>query len=290
MPDLDTMANKRIPAPQTQRKRLIEVAAAAEANFQRSIDLVLIHNDGPAVKGVQPKASLNPLIVVTAVAAWERLVNDTYHALTTADNWFKVGEEQSEFWRAYSEKMGHLDNIEGLKDLEDHGRIVDNWKGTFAHDQWGGISPSRWGRLKGNTLGAKYGLTIGQHLDQWILLRHAIAHNAMPQLEKRISAKKWDTSVNPKSDPFRNSEGEKICLWGPSTVQAAPARACLLALLQVADSTLKTLADRTGAVRDEVALPNGWFQPELPKSLARGHQGSRVLWGTKLPVKGVRFD
>lgn len=52
-----------------------DACLAARVGMSDMVDLLLIHNERP-VRGLQPRSVLNRLVVLLAVAPWERLVSD----------------------------------------------------------------------------------------------------------------------------------------------------------------------------------------------------------------------
>ena len=262
------MSGNNEPVISTKRRRMKKVAAQARIDFSKAIDLVLVHNERE-VKGAQPRASLNPHIVLTAVSSWERLVHDTNQSLTVPRNAVKPHRSQASSRKSSPAKLATLP---GLSSLD----IVSNWRGNFAFG-WTGKHPVRWEFLSGTQAGQKGGLTISQHVDQWISVRHGVAHQALPQkahqAQNGIAANK---AVHGKG---------RAVIWtsssGVDTIQSGAARACLVEMLQVADCTLRTVAESIGLRPSELGLPGGWFESELPTHLARGYKGGepRQLWG-----------
>jgi hypothetical protein len=60
------------------------VCRHARLNVRDALDLIAVHAE-KAVSGAQPRAALNPAIVVAAVSSWERFVADLVGALTPLD-------------------------------------------------------------------------------------------------------------------------------------------------------------------------------------------------------------
>lgn len=71
------MANAAVvqPIDASQETQFAELCRDTSFGFRDSVDLVLIHNEED-VRGIQPRAVLNDLTVLLAVAAWERFVVD----------------------------------------------------------------------------------------------------------------------------------------------------------------------------------------------------------------------
>lgn len=59
----------------SHREAFALAANYTRAGLQDAIDLILIHNE-VSVRGDQPRTTLNPLIAMLSVAAWERFVAD----------------------------------------------------------------------------------------------------------------------------------------------------------------------------------------------------------------------
>jgi hypothetical protein len=60
-------------------ERFAKVCKATRSNVRTALDLIFIHAE-KEVRGRQPRASLNPLTILSAAAAYERFFNDLYAA------------------------------------------------------------------------------------------------------------------------------------------------------------------------------------------------------------------
>jgi hypothetical protein len=70
------MANAAVvqPIDASQETQFAELCRDTSLGFRNSVDLVLIHNEED-VRGIQPRAVLNDLTVLLAVAAWDSCRN-----------------------------------------------------------------------------------------------------------------------------------------------------------------------------------------------------------------------
>jgi hypothetical protein len=265
------------------RARFVEVCTAVRENLAIAADLVLVHNE-TEVRGRQPRASLNRAIVVTSVGAWERFVADTEAAFT--DNNWDIEAVDSSVSKSYAARAEAALTAAGACAV-----YRDAWSARAATD-WRGITLRRMESLLGQQPGSTSGLTLSQHLDQWIELRNAVAHHQVRELAAvAIDAAKWRAREERRArrrlrqDPYATPTGRWV-LWdssaGSDEVQAGAARACLALVLQILDGVIIEICHYHSWTANELRLPMEWFASSLPASF-RGVEQSRqhhaTLWG-----------
>ncbi len=221
--------------------------------FRNALDLVLIHNEKD-VRGKQPRAVLNDLTVVIAVAAWERFVVDM-QALG-AQQWTGAGLHKKQNGIAYLGQKSDpakpgparmiLDRVSG-------GRLPADWAVVSFLD-WRGKSPRNSRKLDGGPQIAQ----LAEQADAWIRLRNSVAHRCMAQDLK---------------DPYWKSDADS------HTIQAGWARAVLALFLQLTDQAIAAIAAEAGFPQPDLyRFPEEWFLDEAPAGL-RGVSEPNILWG-----------
>lgn len=240
------------PLSADQEPQFAELCGDARAGLTEAIDLVLIHNE-KEVRGVQPRATLNPLTVLLAVSAWERFVADV-RALA-CNKWRGVGLHSAENGGAY---LGQRDDptrpgkARTTLEAVSGDRLPDAWQvRTFRG--WRGKHPQQAALLTGNDPSG-----LATEVDEWIRLRNAVAHRCLPQNGL---------------DPYRKADAKA------HTIQAGWARTVLAVMLQLTDQAIAAIAEEAGYSRpDRFRLPVQWFEAEAPAGL-RGVTEPGVLWG-----------
>jgi hypothetical protein len=260
-------------------ERFGRVAAAVQGNLGTAVDVVVVHNE-KVIQGFQPRASLNRAIVVMAVAAWDRFVADIQDAC--------AGQDGSDFWDSGASKSRPKQLYAGPAS-----RLLDQaaaTQGPFlgrirmrAATGGSGVRLQNMEELTGGQCGKNSGLTFSQHLNQWVLLRNALAHNSI----RLLAASADDPSVwrDPDiGDPYASIRPDqpRWRLWesdatGDSsvpdayrltgaTVQAWSARSCLAFIIQLVDWLIVDIAQAHGRGWDPalLRLPSAWFARDLP--------------------------
>jgi hypothetical protein len=162
-----------------------------------------------------------------------------------------------------------------------------------------GVRVERIEDLIGPQRGKWSGLTFAQHLNQWITLRNALAHNSIRQLiTKAKDPNKWtDPQIG---DPYKsiqaNGSQVRYRLWesdalGDSevpephrlvgaTVQAWSARSCLAFIIQTVDWLIVEVAHSHGRGWDPTPfrLPPSWFERDLPRTFRGAKPDDYAHW------------
>lgn len=288
-----------MPSP-TQRpqsltlERFSRVTSAASANLGSVVDLVIVHNE-KVVRGPQPRASINRAIVMMAVGAWDRFVADTQDACTDRDDqtFWGSGASKSRERELYAKPASTLLNKAATqKPFLNRIHITAASYGT-------GVRLKRMEELTGLQHGKWSRLTFAQHLNQWITLRNALAHNSIRQLIDRANdASKWkDPEIG---DPYASIQIDgshvRYRLWesdapGDSkvpkehrlvgaTVQAWSARSCLAFIIQTVDWLIVDIAQayRRGWDPTPFRLPPDWFERDLPPTFRGAKPDDYAHW------------
>ncbi|MBC9717799.1 hypothetical protein H9Y04_35240 [Streptomyces sp. TRM66268-LWL] len=253
-------------------ERLPAVFTAARQNVKATLDLIYIHAE-QEVRGLQPRATLNPLIALTAVAAWERLLSDLVGAA-------KFSEEK---WDRTGPGHYHLDTIEVPNPQPNkpdatqrislpfepvhldaklrqygvlNGKVSDGWEISIARS-WIGVTPKDW-------IFTKYiddrGL-VYSHLKTNQKVRNGVAHLALPGNGARAEKAGYGWYNDAKSKTIQNGHARGIAAF----------------FMQFIDCTITTVARSHGVDEKRHRLPAGWFQATVPESDSR-FPGA-VFWG-----------
>ncbi len=224
--------------------------SSARGSLGEAVDLVILHNERE-VRGRQPRASLNPVTVLLAVAAWERLVADLA-ALTSGAIWTGPGSTKP--------PPGAAQLNVALKTLgpASGSQLPQMWR-VRIFENYRGKRPTA-GRIVHGVDPA-----LAKAVSQWVGLRHAVAHRAFAQHASPASV--WNSDAD------------------TDTVQAGAARSALSLFIQLVDQTINAVgqeAARQGAKLDveSLRLPPQWFEAE-PRTL-RGVPAPGVLWDGQL--------
>jgi hypothetical protein len=272
-----------VPSAGHGQDRFGRVAGAARDNISAAADLVIVHNE-TSVRGRQPRAALNRAIVVAAVGAWDRFVSDACSAFegNGDDDFWGPGSERSSpgllYARAADRRLTRSGAVEYPFLPRLRARAATNWSGVrmLAMETLNGAEP-----------GERSGLTFSQHLNQWVRLRHALAHGSIRyELRRAGDPAEWNPNDD-VGDPYRSQWHGRLRLWesdavgnsqlpeqqrlAGATVQSGCARGCLALVIQAVDWLITDIAQTAGRGWDaeELRLPAAWFGRELP-DLFRG--------------------
>jgi hypothetical protein len=233
------------PLGQGHRGHFEEICADTRSGFEDAIDLVLLHNERD-VRGNQPRRKLNPLIVLLAVAAWERFVVDV-QALGSVE-WRGPGMHRK------ANRAAYLDSATKVLGPLSGGALPSGWR-IRAFGGWRGKSPQ--GAVLLDCAAADQQEELERDIEAWINLRNKVAHRCMPQ----------------DRDPYWVSDADA------HTIQAGEARAGLAELLQLTDQSIVGIATAAGyGDTGRFRLPASWFAAEPPAGF-RGIDRPGALWG-----------
>lgn len=215
------------------------IAGDARAGLSSAIDLILIHNERN-VRGNQPRAALNPLVLLLSVAAWERFIADV--RLLAEGGFRGLGTGRSSPGRA---KFSTGDAVDVLSALTS-GRLPDEFE-VKVFDGWVGKTPNR--------PRTKRGLEIGEYVDDAINHRNGIAHRSLP---------------GAYADALWTSDAST------HTVQAGWARGVAGTFVQLVDQSIVAIGREAG-FSDFPRLPREWFAQDARE--LRGLKAPGALWG-----------
>lgn len=215
------------------------IAVDARAGLRNAIDLILIHNEHD-VRGNQPRAALNPLILLLSVAAWERLIADV--CFLAANSFEGLGTGESSAGRAWFLKGGAAEALTALTG----GRLPDEFE-VRVFDGWVGKFPNR--------PRVKTGLEVGEYVNDAIRHRNGVAHRSLPGA---YSDALWT------SDAITH------------TVQAGWARGVAATFVQLVDQSIVAIGREAG-FSGVPRLPREWFAQDA--RTLRGIEAPGSLWG-----------
>jgi hypothetical protein len=221
------------------RAAFARITSDTRQGFAEVIDLILIHNERK-VSSRQPRTTLNPLIAMLSVAAWERFVADLGALARSVDPaTVHPGETDSNGFN----KISNNDNGE-------QSAVVSTLKAAS-----GGLLPDSWRILITTRSPGKYlnfGYTaegldplMSELVDWWVDVRHKVAHRAFPQLLNWLV----------KSDATAK-DGK--------TINTTLARSAFTLFLQLADQSIRSVADAAQFERpDALWFPEDWLTGNL---------------------------
>lgn len=239
-------------------ERLNKVAKAAEGNLKKALDLIAIHAE-QQVRGPQPRASLNPFVVLAAGGAWERMIADLVGAAET--HWAGAGSTDSPKGGVH-----HPANVDGF--LCNRGFITRavtlRWEAHYPQG-WRGATPTRWKSVTSASDEPERSEFL-RHVRAAIAARNAAAHHALAHNAASLLAKES------RDDYPWDSDALSV------TLQSGYVRGATALWLQVIDSTLVAIATDQGWEPDQFRLPSDWFNAVATSERYRGVE----FWGRAL--------
>jgi hypothetical protein len=222
-------------------ERFGEVVRAARSNLQLALDLITIHSEA-AVKGPQPRASLNPFTVVAAIGSWERFVADLASAASFAgESWNGPGGHRSRPGAHAPEALDGYLAGSGVTDAE----LSTRWEVKFP-TRWVGVKPQGWRTLDADST-PEQRADFAAYLSHARRARNGAAHAAM--LHNAVDIADEDGWYHWNSD----AQSE--------TVQSGYARGVTAVHLQLIDATAALIALDHGWDTVLHRMPPAWFDP-----------------------------
>lgn len=249
-------------------ERFSNVCRETTWHVKKPLDLIYIHTE-KEVRGRQPRATLNPLTVLMAAAAWERFLSDLVGAMKYPDSkWGGSGEsglgrfqipkkkrDDGQGWISRPWEPVHLDPYLRQQGVIG-GDLSDGWA-AWLSSSWVGTTPKSWTFEK-----------YRQHPDAFHIVlketqrvRNGVAHLALPQDIPGTQASSYTWTNNARS----------------ITIQSGHARGVTAVLLQLIDASIVTVARHHGWSADRHRLPAAWFQDKVPDTDGR-YPGAQ-FWG-----------
>jgi hypothetical protein len=235
----------------------------AYGGLRDAVDLALIHNEGP-VTGDAPRGVLNPLMLMLAVSAWERLV---YELAAPAGVQLKPTATVGRFRHKETAKI--LQAAAG-------GALPHSYRLTLYTS------------AQGKRLGGKVPLenpadwsALAETFDEFVEIRNGIAHRVVP--DKMAGRGTWRTDAGRHLGEPQEGQRDLRGL----TINTSLARCALAGYIQLVDQTIAHVcaANEVPAARAaKLRLPHVWFDddgssPDKWRSFEPG-----CLWGgTRLP-------
>jgi hypothetical protein len=286
------MSQRELAKSHFTSERFAKVCKAARWNVRAALDLIFIHAE-KEVRGRQPRASLNPLTVLSAAAAYERFFDDLYAAAKDKnagndEEWepgrSETGVGKDKIPGLPKVKTGRQWLVKSLDELLGEAGIVRSlasyWEAWMA-EGWFGATPTDWTFRKYSEDPDSFDRALhgARHA------RDGAAHFILPKTAAR--SKDW-------YDPIPITDGSLFAkklhdmgkmTWNYSwdgdtksdTVQSGFARGITAFLIQLIDGSIVAVANshdwRAGTYR----LPAGWFTAQVPRSDSR-YAGAQ-FWG-----------
>ncbi|WP_159072356.1 hypothetical protein [Streptomyces sp. CMB-StM0423] len=250
------------------KDRFADVCRETTWNVKKFLDLIYIHSERDA-RGRQPRATLNPLTVLMAAAAWERFLSDLVGAASyPEDKWGDRGS--SGLGRFEIPKAKRSDGQGGLSRPwePDHLSPYLRQRGVINHDisdkwaawlsfTWAGATPKSWLFVEY----AQEPSVFRDVLKEVQKIRNGVAHLAFPQDFAAASESSYTWINNAQS----------------ITIQSGHARGLSAALLQLIDVSIVTVARSHGWPTEGCRLSAAWFRAKVPESDSR-YAGTE-FWG-----------
>lgn len=268
-----------MPNRESVHRRFTEVCQAAELNLATAIDLVLVHNEQDARRR-RPRSSLNEATIVLALGSWERFIADTEAAFRD-DEW-RPESVQSLVSKSYSAKADRT--------LAEVGACRSGWNGweVRSFGGWRGNRLTSPQNLNGDQVGTG-GLTMCQHLDQWVELRNGIVHHQRSEVYRlALDEQLWKDRYKSqkRSDPYLMESGGRWVIWRSAAtslgIQSGPARACLAFVVQLLDNAMMSICETNDWNPWSARLPAEWFSQSLPdrfRTVNVADLHCKTLWG-----------
>jgi hypothetical protein len=241
------------PVQEHQADAWAKAYGSARARLAQAVDLVLIHNERD-VRGNQPRTVLNPLIVLFAVSAWERLIAELYFLGGGVGG----GKNKDRTPSGLSRPTQAFEVLVALT----LGTLPSGFQ-VIMFDSYRGVRPQGRRMQHGDTDGE-----LTKSITGWIETRNAVAHAAMPQLAESEHAWRSDAEG-----------GGPLDLAAGLTVQAGGARVCLSLFVQLIDQ-IAPAVEQAASLREttQTRLPGWWFDATGPSGV-RGVDEPGALWG-----------
>ncbi|MFJ9180884.1 hypothetical protein [Streptomyces sp. NPDC102360] len=241
-------------------ERFADVCAETTWHVKKFLDLIYIHSE-QEVRGRQPRATLNPLTVLMAAAAWERFLNDLVGAASYQDDkWGERGASglgrfqipkaktsDGKGWISRPWEPEHLSSYLRQRGVLDRD-ISDGWAAWLSFT-WVGATPKGWSF-------AEYAKDPGAFCDvlkEVQKVRNGVAHLAFPQDFAAAAESSYSWTNNARS----------------ITIQSGHARGLSAAVLQLIDSSIVSVAQSHQWPAEKYRLSATWFQSTVSDSDSR---------------------
>ena len=262
-------------------ERLHSIALEARGGFRDCLNMIALHG------GSRENSFLNPSIVLTAVATWERFAAELACAAT--DRHWRI--EEAGWGREFDSTVpwpGSKLERRGLKSSE-FGHKIDEvlnlqltstW-GLMVANSWFGANPTEWSW-------ADYGASSTSGNSDLIRRTMLGAKSARDAAAHRLYYKKANQADLRKRDgDYEESSDQRdwCYVWASDntvnsatkrpTIQHGYARGVVAAFIQLADITIREVRRDRGWTRTDSQLPAGWFDSVITS----GPCIDMTLWG-----------
>lgn len=249
---------------------MLRACLGARGALGDAVDLVLIHNERPG-GGDQPRAVLNPLVVMLAASTWERLVYEIGTAigvpLQARDTVGRLGRRDKQ-----------------TKAAQILGRATAKCPAPFQLPD--ALILTFFDSAAGKRLSSPVELSAAQdydamskRLDDLIELRNGVAHRVLPI---KMAAPNYE-GMGSDAGARHRSGAEP---WSGRTVNTSIARSVLATYVQMVDQTIACLLKSEGIEGRQsrrYRLPAWWFTDDQEQDGTRSAQPGCLWGGASLP-------
>jgi hypothetical protein len=249
---------------------VVRACLAARGALGDAIDLVLIHNERP-VSGDQPRAVLNPLVVMLAVSTWERLVYEVGAAVK-----FPLGERETVGGLGRQDKQRRAAEILAQATAQ----CPAPFQLPYA------LTLTFFDSADGKRLGSPVELSavedydsMSKRLDDFIELRNGVAHRVLPN---KMAAPSYEGMGSDAGVGHRSGKEP----WSGRTVNTSIARSVVATYVQLVDQAIACLLKSEGIEGREATpyrLPAWWFTDDYEQDGSRSTQPGCLWGGAQLP-------
>jgi hypothetical protein len=250
------------PIVTAQRDHFSRICTDARDAFQDVVDLVLIHNERP-VSGRQPRTTLNRLIAMLSVAAWERFIADIGKLSRARQDKPFQGPGIAYGSGAYLGKCPRDSQIPTAV------KVLGGASGGALPGSWQIRVPSSGSGKRLSFAPACRGLDsdLVEITDWWVTIRNGIAHRGLPQVPE------WLIVTDAEQQAGR-------------TINTTTARFAMTLFLQLVDQSIRALAESAKLEKPgELWLPSDWLSGQLRAARGVNAPAELLLWdGPSLTV------
>lgn len=251
---------------------VVRACLAARGAVTDAVDLVLIHNERPG-GGDQPRAVLNPLVVMLAVSTWERLL-------------YQVGQAVGHSLHP-TKTVGRL----GRRDRTTTAATIlakATAQAPAALQLPGALVLTFFDSAAGKRLSSPVELSaaadydaMSKRLDDFIELRNGVAHRVLPVKMEDDSYEGLRSDAGPD-----HRSGDRDKRWLGQTVNTSIARSVLATYVQLVDQAIACLLRSQGIEEHEAGpyrLPAWWFTDDREQDGVRAAEPGCLWGGAQLP-------
>lgn len=282
---------------------LHEIALQARGGLRECLRMIELHDRN------SQRAFLNPAIVLTAVATWERFADDLACAASTPgwrvqDSGWDRSFEKTVPWPGsrdetkQAKKWGgghHMDAL--LREAEVLDRPLTSVWRLHVAASWLGADPTEWvyadhaaepaeehrDVIRRAMLGARSARDAVRHRLYYKKARQAMGYRDQNMSDDEVDQQEWCYVWQSDNTEKRGRTDDKPedAYPGKPTIQHGYARGVVALFLQLIDATYSAISEHHGWRRWDSRLPSEWFQPTIPS----GPFAGMTVWNGKALVR-----